>query len=99
VYAELDPFGGGQDLPGIVAKPVFVCAEELEMLEVSLRTGWTMPEMLETWRRSPLAESSLKNHLFLDRRFEEQPNPYLLERFKEVTTALKSNAADLLRFD
>ena len=99
VYAELEPFGGGEDLLGTVAKPVFVSAEELEMLEVSLRSGWTMPEVLETWRRSPHAESSLKNHLFLDRRFEEQPNPYLLEMFKDVVSALKSNAAELIHFD
>ena len=99
VYAELAPFGGPAELPGNVVAPVFVSAEELEMLEEPLKRGWTLPSVLDSWRMSPLATSSLKNHLFIDRSFVEVPNEHLRALFFEVMDSLKMEATRLVRFD
>ena len=100
VWAELDPIGGPETLPGRVMPPVFVSAEELEMIEGSIQAGdFTLPVLLDDWQSSGFRASPLKNYLLLGRPgYVERENAHLLARFIEVAETLKDGATTLFRF-
>ena len=97
---DLDPFGGPELDGQRIHRPIFVSAEELGMIEESIRSGdLDLPSLLRDWQSSAMAGSSLKNYLLLERGFQEELNSHLAAEYRRVIESLRLEVARLVRLD